>query len=62
MQLVKFNNLLKNSLLMVNFLMNMIFFLMIKKVFDGGKILDDLILNLKINKKSNLSFFCYDSH
>ena len=62
MQLVKFNNLLKNRILMVNFLMNMIFFLMIKKVFDGGKILDDLILILKINKKSNLSFFCYDSH
>ena len=61
MQLVKFNNLLKNRLLVANFLMDIIF-LMNKKVFDGGKILDDLILILKINKKSNLSFFCYDSH
>ena len=61
MQLVKFNNLLKNRLLVANFLMDIIF-LMNKKVFDGGKILDDLILILKINRKSILSFFCYDSH
>ena len=33
-----------------------------KKSIYGGKYLDDLILILKINRKSILSFFCYDSH
>ena len=38
------------------------FFVMVKKSIYGGKYLDDLILILKINKKSILSFFCYDCH
>ena len=61
MQLVKFNNLLKNRDLMMIFLI-IKFFVMVKKSIYGGKYLDDLILILKINKKSILSFFCYDSH